>query len=126
MEVRGKVKLVGQTVDVGSSGFQKRELVITTDEQYPQHILINFIQDKCNLINDISVGNDVLVSINLRGREWINPQGEAKYFNDIQGWKVVKVSSAEIPTQQPSQPQLPNTAPTAKITDDEEDDDLPF
>ena len=67
MEVIGKVKLMGETQTFGSNGFRKRELVVTTDEQYPQMIMIEFVQDKCDLLNSYSVGQDVKVSINLRG-----------------------------------------------------------
>ena len=87
MEVTGKVKVVNPEQQV-SAAFKKRELVVTTDEQYPQHILIEFTQDKCDLLNNLQVGQQVNVSINLRGREWVNPQGETKYFNSVQGWKV--------------------------------------
>ena len=85
MEVIGKVKKVGEVVDVTAS-FKKRELVVTTEEQFPQHISINFIMDKCDLIDKLEIGQDVKVSINLRGREWND-----KYFNDIQGWRVEKL-----------------------------------
>ena len=88
MEVKGKVKLVGAEESVGTSGFKKRNLVVTTEEQYPQMILVEFVQDKCDLLNEIQEGQDVTVSINLRGREWIDPQGVAKYFNSIQGWRI--------------------------------------
>jgi len=87
MVVAGKVRSVGPTQQVSAS-FKKRELVVITEEQYPQPILIEFAQDKCDLLNNLQVGQQVNVSINLRGREWINPQGETKYFNSIQGWKI--------------------------------------
>lgn len=92
MEVLGKVKEVNPEQQVSAS-FKKRELVVTTDEQYPQHILIEFAQDKCDLLNGLTIGQKVKVSINLRGREWVNPQGETKYFNSIQGWRVEKLNS---------------------------------
>ena len=88
MELEGKIKLIGETETFGSNGFRKREVVITTEEQYPQHILIEFVQDKCDLLDTFNVGQKVKVGINLRGREWVNPQGEEKYFNSIQGWKI--------------------------------------
>jgi len=94
MEVSGKIKVIGATQQVSAS-FQKRQLVVTTEEQYPQFIEINFVQDKCDLLNGLTVGQNVTVGINLRGREWVNPQGETKYFNDIQGWRVEKVSEVE-------------------------------
>ena len=88
MQVTGKIKVIGEVQTFGANGFQKRELVVTTDDQYPQMIMIEFVQDKCDLLNNYAVGQDVKVSINLHGREWINPQGEAKYFNSIQGWRI--------------------------------------
>lgn len=87
MQVNGKIKVINPEQQVSAS-FKKRELVVTTDEQYPQHILIEFNQDKCDLLNSYKVGDNVQVSINLRGREWVNPQGETKYFNSIQGWRI--------------------------------------
>jgi hypothetical protein len=90
MEITGKIKYKSGDIQV-SATFRKSELVITTDEQYPQHILIEFAQDKCDLVDQYQVGQDVKVSINLRGREWINPLGEAKYFNQIQGWRIEKL-----------------------------------
>lgn len=96
MEVSGKVKVVNATEQVTTT-FKKRELVVTTDEQYPQHILIEFANDKCDLLNGYNVGDNVKVGINLRGREWVNPQGESKYFNSIQGWKIDKVNADDAP-----------------------------
>ena len=87
MEVVGKIKEVKETQEVSAS-FKKREFVVTTDEQYPQHIIMEFAQDKCDKLNGVGVGDTVKVSINLRGREWVNPQGETKYFNTIQAWQI--------------------------------------
>ena len=87
MQVTGKLNLKKETQTFGANGFQKREIVITTDEQYPQMIQIELIKDKCTLIDNFNVGDSITVSINLGGREWINPQGEAKYFNSLQGWR---------------------------------------
>ena len=88
MELSGKVKFIDTTKEVGTGGFKKRDIVITTEEQYPQHILVQFVQDKCDLLNQIKVGDVVTVGLNLRGREWVNPNGETVYFNTIQGWKI--------------------------------------
>tara|TARA_R110000764_G_scaffold179285_2_gene265363 strand:+ start:471 stop:746 length:276 start_codon:yes stop_codon:yes gene_type:complete len=88
MELLGIIKVLGSTQEFGAKGFKKRELVLTTTEDYPQMLMVEFTQDKCDLLNNYAVGQNVKVSINLRGREWINPQGEAKYFNSFQGWKI--------------------------------------
>ena len=125
MEVSGKVKVVGGEQQV-SPTFKKRELVVTTDEQYPQSIMIEFVQDKCDLLNNVTVGEDVKVSINLGGREWVNPQGETKYFNSIKGWRIEK-NQAAAPAA-PAMPPMPAAEAFAPATDfkEEEHDDLPF
>ena len=91
MELNGTVKKIGET-QTFASGFQKRELVLLTEEQYPQPIQIDFLSDKIDLLNNVSEGESVKIGINIRGREWTNPQGEVKYFNSITGWRLEKVS----------------------------------
>ena len=91
MEVIGKIKVVQSLVEKGS--FKSQNVVITTSEQYPQDISVQFVQDKCNLLNSYNIGQEVKVSINLRGRMWLNPQGEEIYFNTIQGWKIENTAS---------------------------------
>ena len=79
MEIQGSIKLIGDVQEI-SSTFKKRELVVTTEEQYPQTISVEFVQDKTDLLNSFKVGQNVKVNINLRGREWENPQTkEIKY-----------------------------------------------
>lgn len=101
MEVNGKIKVIGETQTFGS-GFTKKELVITTDDQYPQHIAIDFVKDKCDLLNGYSLGQNVKVSINLGGREWINPQGVSKYFNSLTGWRIEKSQGVPEPFSPPT------------------------
>ena len=116
MEVTGKIKKIDETKTYGASGFRKRELVTETNEQYPQPLLIEFVQDKCDILDKYKVGDDVKVSINLRGREWINPEGKAVYFNSIQGWRIEKTEGAVngVPT-------VPQPTPNSP-----DGDDLPF
>jgi hypothetical protein len=125
MEVTGKVKVVGPEQQV-SPTFKKRELVVTTEEQYPQSIMIEFVQDKSDLLNNVSVGENVKVSINLGGREWINPQGETKYFNSIKGWRIEKIQSE--PSSKTQMPPIPATEAFEPASDfkEEDHDDLPF
>ena len=80
MEVTGTIKVIGETQTFGAKGFRKRELVITTDEQYPQSILVEFVQDKCDLLDKFEVGKNVKIGINLRGREWTKPTRRNKVF----------------------------------------------
>lgn len=105
-EVIGKVKVINETQNVSAS-FKKREIVVTSDEQYPQHILIEFQQDKCDLLNGIRVGDSVKVSTNIRGREWISQTGEIKYFNSINGWRIEKTESNSQPEPQQQEEESP-------------------
>src|SRR5690606_17559564 len=106
-------------------GFRKREVVITTDEQYPQFLLVEFVQDKIDLLNNFKPGQEVKISINLKGREWVNPQGETKYFNSIQGWRIEAVDA-----QAPDIPPVPPAEVFESIEEpdtlSESEDDLPF
>jgi hypothetical protein len=86
-------------------------------------ILIEFVQDKCDLLNDFNIDDEVKISINLRGREWINPKGEAVYFNSIQGWRIEKGQEA-VSSVAPPVPSMETFDP---VDDGEnEPDDLPF
>ena len=124
MEVIGKIKWIDEIKTYGNNGFRKREVVVTTEEQYPQHILVEFIQDKCDLLNAFQVGESVKIGINLRGREWVNPQGETKYFNSVQGWRIDAVEAAST-TEMPPMPPASAFEP-AEDDVNEVEDDLPF
>lgn len=134
MELSGTIKKIFEA-QTFPSGFQKREMILLTQEQYPQPISIEFLSEKIDLLNDCKEGDEVKVSINLRGREWTNPQGEVKYFNSIVGWRIDKVvvRLGETGHQDtPSMPQKQKASPTADDTNNEnvfgsdDDDDLPF
>ena len=86
--------------------------------------MIEFVQDKTDLLDNYQVGQNVKVSINLRGREWVNPQGETKYFNSIQGWRIEVLDEAA----SPDMPPLPPADAFEPATDfnEEDHDDLPF
>ena len=73
MEVSGKVKVVGAEQQV-SPTFKKRELVVTTEEQYPQHIMVEFTQAKVDDLNSFQVGENVKVScleVKVNGISWV-------------------------------------------------------
>lgn len=125
MEVQGRIKMIGETQTFGSNGFRKREVVVTTEEQYPQHILVEFVQDKTDLLNNYQVGQQVKVNINLRGREWVNPQGETKYFNSVQGWRIEALQQEPTGENMPPVPPADAFEPAGDLKEDDHDD-LPF
>jgi len=125
MEVQGRIKVIGETQTFGSNGFRKREVVVTTEEQYPQHIMVEFVQDKTDLLNNYQVGQQVKININLRGREWVNPQGETKYFNSIQGWRIEAFQADASNPEMPPVPPAEAFEPASNLNEDDHDD-LPF
>ena len=130
MELQGTIKRLGE-VQTFASGFQKREMVLLTEEQYPQPINIEFLKEKGDLLNQYSEGEQVKVSINIGGREWTSPQGEVKYFNSITGWRIEKLTSNNTEPTQATAASGATSAPAATggdvFSDDNDDDDgLPF
>jgi hypothetical protein len=109
MEIQGRVKQIFPSQTMGQNGFEKRDLVIITEEQYPQTIIIQFTQQRCDLLDSLQVGQIVKVYINIKGREWRSPYGEIKYFNTIEGWKIEVIQTTNVAYQQPVQqvPQQP-------------------
>jgi hypothetical protein len=103
LEVSGVLK-VKNGIQVISYKLSKREFVVTTDtdSKYPQQISFQLTQDKCLLIDNIQIGDEIKVLFNLRGREWNSPTKGLMYFNSLEAWKIEKISS--------SQPSAPSTA----------------
>ena len=126
MELQGTIKKITD-IQTFPSGFQKREMVLLTEEQYPQPINIEFLQEKGDLLNSLNEGEKVKVHINIRGREWTSPQNEVKYFNSILGWRVEKIEDS-ISSNEPIAAKPEEEGTTSEKTDvfAEEDDDLPF
>jgi hypothetical protein len=113
MKVTGKIHFVG-ALRVVSEKFKSKDVVLLTNEKFPQYITIQFTQDKTELVNQNDIGVQVEVSINLRGREWKSPTGEIKYFNTIEGWQINEAEKAPVLKETPI------------IVDDSNNDDLPF
>jgi hypothetical protein len=91
MKVTGTLKVKKDT-QVVSEQFSKREFVLTVvDGAFSNDILIQLTKDKCNLLNAFNIGDLLEVDINLSGKCWLNPQGEEKYFNSLNGWKITKM-----------------------------------
>lgn len=125
----GTIKVISDTQRI-SDKFQKREFVVTdTTSMYPQDILFQATQDKCNLLDQFQVNENVEVSFNLRGREWTSPQGEVKYFNTIEAWRIEKQGQSQpmgMPSSGPSAMNMGSDPLPGVGTSTEDDDDLPF
>jgi hypothetical protein len=118
MQLTGIIKVKKDEQNV-SEKFKKREFVLTDNSsQYPQHISLQLTQDRCPLLDSVQVGDNVTVHFNIRGREWTSPQGEIKYFNTLEAWKIDRLSAGAPQTQQAEYVENPSGQP--------DKDDLPF
>lgn len=121
MIVEGKIVEKFDTQNIKET-FKKREFILEYAEnpQYPEFIKFELIQSNCDQLDAMEVGDEVSVNFNLKGRKWTDPQGEVKYFNSLQAWRIDKKSSGTASETPP-----PPTQEWAK-EDFSQDDDLPF
>jgi len=130
MDTTGSIHVIAET-KVVSDKFKSRDLVlvISDNPQYPQYVSFQLTQDKCSLADTFQVGQEVNVSFNLRGRQWVNPQGEQRYFNTLECWKITPVAGA---AQPPATRQMPTAQDVANVNVpdfaglDDSGKDLPF
>ena len=115
MEISGKIKLINDT-QTFESGFQKREFVVTTNEQYPQDIKLECIKDRVSLLDAYSTGDEVKVAFNLRGNEYND-----RYFVNLQAWRIEGAVSTGAMSEEVPMP-VSEDLPIS----DEQHDDLPF
>ena len=97
LKVEGKIYKIFETKNVTAT-FSKREFIVLTDENYPQHVKLELTKDQCSILDRFEVHDSVCVSFNLRGREW-SPKdgGEPKYFVSLNAWRIehLNVNRAE-------------------------------
>ena len=112
--LKGEIKVINDAQKISDS-FTKREFVVTDKSgQYEQSILFQVVQDRCELLDNVNVGDHVEVSFFLRGREWTNPKDNSiRFFNSLDAYKV---TTAEITVETPTDEQM----------GDDTDKDLPF
>lgn len=126
MDISGQLKVKYDTQKV-SEKFQKRDFVLATDlsTPYPQFVSFQVNQDKCNILDNLNIGDELKVSFNLKGREWSSPQG-IKYFNTIEAWRIDKIgNSSNSNSQQNQSMNDSHQAPVFNSSIDDQDD-LPF
>ena len=122
METKGKLYAIFETKQV-SERFRKREFVVEIGDnpRYPQLVLFQATGDRCQELDGLAEGDDVRIEFSLRGREWRAGNGEVKYFNSLDVWKIERVGAARRPPdhQQTSLPAAGDAPPPG-------DDDIPF
>jgi len=121
MQIKAKMFEIFKIQQVTNT-FKKREFVVEYAEnpQYPEFLKFELIQDKCDILDDFSIGQEAEVHFNLKGRKWTNPKGEIVYFNTLQAWRILDTSSPPDDKPQDDAPPLPDEPPPFL------DDDIPF
>ena len=96
-----------------SDTFTKRELILETEEKYPQKVKIEFINSGINSLMDKKEGQQVKVCFNVRGREW-----NEKYFVSLNGWRIELLADTSAEPEPEEIMSNPETGPYS--------DELPF
>ena len=129
MEIKGTIKKIAETVQI-SERFRKREFVVeyASNPEYPQTLQFEMVQDRCEFLDPFQEGQQVEISFDLRGREWTNPQGQVKYFNTLQAWKLVAEQGSANPVAPKGAQTRTGPIPQEQPgwLENETSDDLPF
>lgn len=124
MEIRGKVHEIGAVQNVTDT-FKKRDLIVAYAEnpQFVEYIRFEATQDRVNIFDNLSIGEEIEVSFNLRGRPWTNKDGVTTYFNSLVAWRVTKLANTTTSAPTPGYADMPSPV---DISSSGADDDLPF
>ena len=111
--IEGIVKVIADT-QTFDSGFQKREVVITTeDDKFPQDVKLEFIKDSVTKLDEFKEGDFVKIAFSIRGNEY-----NGKYYVNLSAFAIGHTKSDNVPT--------PVVPVSSEFPDSGSDDDLPF
>lgn len=90
MEITGTLYKKMDTQQV-TDNYQKRNFIIKVEGTYPEYVLMQVSNIKCNLLDTFKVGETLKCGINIKGKLWTNKQGEETVINNIEAWKINKL-----------------------------------
>nr|WP_320117087.1 DUF3127 domain-containing protein [uncultured Marinifilum sp.] len=121
-EINGKVIAKDETQQI-SDRFKKREFVIEVENErnsdWNDFIKFQLTQDRCDLLETVSLYEEVKVSFNIRGRKW-EKDGKTNYFSNLEAWRIEKIQNGGSPV-----PEMPEFK-AEDVPPAQEEDDLPF
>ncbi|MFW6170098.1 MAG: DUF3127 domain-containing protein [Planctomycetota bacterium] len=120
-KIRGVVHFIDETKTYGQKGFRKRLVVLEQDkERFTNHVPLEFIQDGCNTVDELNVGDEVEIEYRLSGRKWQrDANSEVKYFLNAEALNFTKLGNASPPVD-------PDAINKELTQDDQFDDEVPF
>ena len=94
--VQGVVHLVEETKTYGQKGFRKRLVVLEQENgRFTNYIPVEFVQDNCDVADDIAKGENIEVTYELKGRRWQkDPGSEVKFFLNAEAIRFKKLAGA--------------------------------
>lgn len=121
-EITGKL-IVKDDVQQVNDRFKKREFVIEVENErnseWNDFIKFQLTQDRCDLLENVSLYENIKVSFNIRGRKW-ERDGKVNYFSNLEAWRIEKISM-----DQAGVPDMPEYN-SADVPPPAQEDDLPF
>jgi hypothetical protein len=92
-ETQGTIHSIGETQTFGQNGFTKREFVIKVTGEgenpaYPNYLALELTKDKCALIDQYQLGQEIIAHFNLSGRLWAAQGKPEKCFTSLQAWRI--------------------------------------
>ena len=132
-EIQGVIHSIGETTEYGNNGFTKREFVIKLsgegeNSSYPNHVALELIKDKCALMDNLNIGDEITAQFNLSGRLWSGNGKPEKCFTSLQAWKVDPVNTGMAPGAGNDTPPLSSYEEGGFVPQENNsfDDDIPF
>lgn len=108
-----------------SEKFRKREFVLEIpDGAYTQFIKFQLTQDKCSLLDQYKVGDEVKVAFNLSGKPFTK-NGTTMYFTNLGAWRIEPASGGNNGGGNQNNYAAAPAAASSFVMD-EADNDLPF
>lgn len=95
MELLGTIKSIGDLETIRQ--LKKKTVLIKTPGEYGQEIPVEFLNKNIDLVNNLKVGDEVTIAINLRSNEY-----KGKYYINVAGWKIInRVAETSASAQMP-------------------------
>jgi len=123
-ELTGTLKVLEDT-QTFASGFSKREFVIEVpDGKYPQMVKFETVRDKIDMLNTLSLGDEVKITFDIRGNEY-----KGRYYVNLNAWKIESTGAPSGGNNAPANSDDPPPSAFDSAFDNESEpteDDIPF
>ena len=119
-QAEGTLRAILDTDQVSDS-FRKREFALEIEDgKFPQTVKFQAVQDRTEMLDAFSVGQQVRVHFDLRGREYTRKRdGVTDWWVNLDCWRME-------PLEEGAAPSAPEVSHSDTVSDGEFDDEIPF